>query len=163
MVTKNTEQSIMETTKVAVQPALSRTKLVTVPVDKEAVPMGVQGAVARHYGLEDGTYEAHATTLDYLIGATTACLTGTFGGRLAPLGQSTLDGMLKVEGEGDLVREGGTLKVAAVRVHYELTLAEGVSEDEVRRAHANHHRFCPMALTVGNCVDITTDLTIVHK
>lgn len=163
MIAENVEQPpVMETITLTVQPAPSRTKMLTVPVDGIVVPMGVHGAIARHFGLEDGTYEAHASTLDYLIGATVACLTGTFGGRLAPLGQSTLDGALLVKGEGDIVREGGAIRVSAIRVHYELTLAEGVLEADVRRAHANHHRFCPMTLSVGRCIDITTDLTIVQ-
>lgn len=37
----------------------------------EAVPVafGVHGAVAEHYGRAPGTFEPHATTLDYLVAA----------------------------------------------------------------------------------------------
>lgn len=160
MVAGSTEPQVIETTKVTVEPAPSRTKLVTIPVDKTVIPMGVHGGVANHFGLEEGTYEPHATTLDYLVGATVACLTGTFGGRLAQLGQSTADGALKVAGEGDIVREGSAIRVAAVRVRYELTLSEGVAEKDVRRAHETHHRFCPVSRSIGDCVDISTELTI---
>ena len=38
----------------------------------EAAPIvfGVHGAVADHYGRAPGTYEPHATTIDYVIAAT---------------------------------------------------------------------------------------------
>ena len=40
------------------------------PAEKEAVLFGTHGAVAAHYGRKPGTYEPHATTLDYVIAAT---------------------------------------------------------------------------------------------
>jgi hypothetical protein len=38
----------------------------------EAAPVlfGVHGAVAEHYGRAPGSYEPHATTLDYVVAAT---------------------------------------------------------------------------------------------
>jgi hypothetical protein len=40
------------------------------PAETQPVLFGTHGAVAEHYGREPGTYEPHATTLDYVIGAT---------------------------------------------------------------------------------------------
>ncbi len=40
------------------------------PVEREAVLFGTHGAVAAHYGRASGTYEPHATTIDYLVAAT---------------------------------------------------------------------------------------------
>ena len=39
------------------------------PVEKEPALFGVHSAVAAHYGRAPGTFEPHATTLDYLVAA----------------------------------------------------------------------------------------------
>ena len=39
------------------------------PAEKEPVIFGTHGAVAQHYGAAPGTYEPHATTLDYVVAA----------------------------------------------------------------------------------------------
>ncbi len=40
------------------------------PAEKEPVAFGVHGEVAAHYGRAEGSYEPHATTLDYVVAAT---------------------------------------------------------------------------------------------
>jgi hypothetical protein len=42
----------------------------TVPGETNAVFFGAHGAIAEHYGLAPGTYDAHATTIDYVVAAT---------------------------------------------------------------------------------------------
>jgi hypothetical protein len=37
------------------------------PSEPDPVLFGVHGAVAAHYGRPPGSYEPHATTLDYLV------------------------------------------------------------------------------------------------
>ncbi len=39
------------------------------PAEKDPVLFGVHGAVAEHYGRAPGTYDPHATTLDYVVAA----------------------------------------------------------------------------------------------
>jgi hypothetical protein len=41
-----------------------------VPGETAPVTFGVHGAIAEHYGRAPGTYEPHATTIDYLVAAT---------------------------------------------------------------------------------------------
>ena len=41
-----------------------------IPGETEPVPFGVHGAIAEHYGRAPGTYQPHATTIDYLVAAT---------------------------------------------------------------------------------------------
>lgn len=41
----------------------------TLPAEPEPVAFGVHGAVAEHYKAAPGTYEPHATTLDYIVAA----------------------------------------------------------------------------------------------
>jgi hypothetical protein len=40
------------------------------PAEAGPVPFGTHGAIASHYGRAPGTYEPHATTIDYLVAAT---------------------------------------------------------------------------------------------
>lgn len=39
------------------------------PAEPEPVLYGVHGAVAEHYGAPEGTFPAHATTLDHVVAA----------------------------------------------------------------------------------------------
>jgi len=39
------------------------------PAREEPVLFGVHSAIAEHYGLAGGAFEAHPTTLDYLVSA----------------------------------------------------------------------------------------------
>ena len=40
------------------------------PAEKEPALFGVHGAVAAHYGRAPGSYQPHATTIDYVVAAT---------------------------------------------------------------------------------------------
>jgi hypothetical protein len=40
------------------------------PAEKEPVYFSTHGAVAEHYKAKPGTYEPHATTLDWVVAAT---------------------------------------------------------------------------------------------
>ncbi len=43
---------------------------VHIPGEAEPIALGVHGAIAEHYGRAPGTYEPHATTIDYVVAAT---------------------------------------------------------------------------------------------
>ncbi len=51
-----------------VQGSLRRARI---PGEADPVTFGVHGAIAQHYGRAPGSYEPHATTIDYLVAATT--------------------------------------------------------------------------------------------
>jgi hypothetical protein len=40
------------------------------PGEGAPVQFGVHGAIAEHYGRAPGSYDPHATTIDYLVAAT---------------------------------------------------------------------------------------------
>jgi hypothetical protein len=40
------------------------------PAEPQPVPFSTHGAIATHYKAQPGTYEPHATTLDYVVAAT---------------------------------------------------------------------------------------------
>ena len=39
------------------------------PAEEEPTLYGVHGAVAEHYGVEEGQFEVHATTIDHVVAA----------------------------------------------------------------------------------------------
>jgi len=55
--------------KVRVERVKGPLRLAWLPEEKEPIKFSTHGAVAAHYGATPGTYEAHATTLDYLVAA----------------------------------------------------------------------------------------------
>lgn len=152
------QQTFENHVSVALGPA--RAKQVHLPFVSDPVVMGVHGGVAAHYRLDDGSYVEHATTLDYLVGAAVACLTGTLGGMLSPLGQRLDDGELRADGKGMIVKERGVLRIRSVDVTYHLQATEGVDLEKVRRAHGRHTDYCPVARSIGTSIDITTHLIV---
>jgi uncharacterized OsmC-like protein len=152
---------LVERSLVSVQAGPGRTKFVTLPTDRQAVPMGMRDGVAGHYKVPAGAYVPHATTLDYVVGATAACLAGTFGGMLEQLGQPITDGELTATAEGQIVKDGGVLRIASVTVHYRVLRCEEVAARDIERAHQRHAKHCPIAHTIGGCVDIRTSLDII--
>lgn len=142
-----------------VSPAPGRTKVVDMPVDG-AVVMGMRGRVAEHYRVASEDFQPHATSLDYLIGAAAACLTGTFSGLLNHLGQSVEPDSFSATAEGSLVKERGVLRVSAVRVDYSMSLTDGIDAAEVRRLHDLHPSRCPVARSLAGAVELATTLEL---
>jgi uncharacterized OsmC-like protein len=154
-----TASPTVEVSQVRVYSAPGRVKNVLLPVDADPVPMGLHGGVAAHYRAPDDI-EPHATTLDYLIASAAACLAGTLGGMLRAIGQSTSPESFVANGQGTIVNDHGVLRVAAVHVTYELSLSDGVPGSRVESAHERHVRHCPIAKTIGGCVNITTSVVL---
>ena len=44
-------------------------RLAYLPAEKNAVPFGVHGAIAKHYGVSPDVADPHATTIDYIVAA----------------------------------------------------------------------------------------------
>ena len=40
-----------------------------IPGESEPVLYGVHGAIAEHYGVPDGMFDVHATTIDHVVAA----------------------------------------------------------------------------------------------
>lgn len=151
---------LLGTSVIRVKSAPGRARLVELPLRPDAVPMGVRDEVAQHYGLTDCQFQPMATTLDYLVGAAVACLTGSFGGRLGAIGQQTGNGELTAEGTGSLVVDKGVIKVRAIHVAYTLDIGEGIDDSAAQRAHNAHTRYCPVTRSIGDSLEITKTLSI---
>jgi uncharacterized OsmC-like protein len=151
--------NVVQRPSVTVRPAPGRTKIVSMPIDGDVV-MGMRDEVAEHYKISADDLSPHATTLDYLIGAAAGCLTGTLSGMLLALDQETHDGKLETHAEAVIVSERHVLRIASIHVTYRLTVDEGVDRNDVERAHARHHRHCPIAASIGSAIDITSELVL---
>lgn len=159
--TRANDDTLLGYSHVSVENAPGRAKLVNLPLQSEPVAMGVRDEVAAHYRLGDGDFTPETTTLDYVVGAIAACLTGTFGGRLAALGQETSGGALTTEASGELVVTNGVIRIRSVDVHYTVRLTDGVEAEKVERAHQTHMKFCPVATSVKDSIILTTHVDIV--
>lgn len=54
------------------------------------------------------------------------------------------------------------LVVRRIRVTYHLRVAPGADRATIDRVHGFHRDRCPVARTIGACVDISTELVLHH-
>ena len=135
-------------------------KLVSLPSERELVPMGMHDELAEHYKAVPGNFEPHASTLDYVVGAVGACLTGTFRRALVARGVQVSAGDLRAEAVGEIVVDGDVPIIRAIEVRYTLS---GTGEDQlekVDRAHAVHHRACAVSRSLERAIEISTVLNL---
>jgi uncharacterized OsmC-like protein len=142
---------------VRVEPRPGGLKLITLPAESEAVPMGMHGAIAAHYKLAEGTFTPHASTLDYVVGATAGCLAGTLGRSLAARKIPVGDGRLQVEAIGELEAEDGVLVIRRILVigHLVADPEQRVAAEEVVKSYAMK---CPVYRSLYKAIDIKTEL-----
>jgi uncharacterized OsmC-like protein len=67
------------------------------------------------------------------------------------------DGLLSSEARGEIELDGRTLVIKRIHVVYSLKL-DPAQRETAGRAHEIHAAYCPVARTIGDCVDITTEL-----
>src|SRR5260370_40357248 len=91
-------------------------KLVSLPAEPAPVPMGMHGAIAKHYKLAEVRFTPHASTLDYVVGATAGRLAGTLGRALTIRKIPVGEGRLQIEAIGALEGEDGVLVIRRIRV-----------------------------------------------
>ena len=58
-----------------------------------------------------------------------------------------------------MVLEEKVLVIRRIRVRYVLRGCADDRREAAERAHVHHAQRCPVARTIGGCVDITTELT----
>lgn len=136
-------------------------KLVWLPSEQQPVPMGMHDELAEHYHAVPGSFEPRASTLDYLVGAVGACLTGTFKRALSGRGVKISPGDLKAEAVGQIVVEGDVPVVQAIEVRYTLSGTREDDRKKIQRAHAVHHKACAVSRSVDRAIDISTVLELV--
>ena len=134
----------------------------TFPGTGETATYGVPGFQAEFYEMpEEGPHQEHASTFDHVLGALTACLTGTLGKALSVRGIDPLEGRLESEGEGDIeIDEDGIMVMRRVRVRYRVVAPEELHE-AARRAHTHHVSACGVARSLGPALDISTEMDLI--
>ena len=132
-------------------------KLVSLPAESAPVPMGMHGAIARHYKLAEGTFTPHASTLDYVVGATAGCLAGTLGRALAASKIPVGDGRLQVDAVGELEAEEGVLVIRRIRVTAHLQ-AEASQREQAEQTVRQYAMKCPVYRSLYKAIEITTEL-----
>jgi len=132
-------------------------KLVSLPAEPVPVPMGMHGAIAAHYKLAEGAFTPRASTLDYVVGATAGCLTGTLGRALSMRKIPVGDGRLQVEAFGELEAEDGVLVIRRIRVVAHLK-ADASQREDAEQAASAYAMKCPVYRSLYKAIDITTEL-----
>ncbi len=64
------------------------------------------------------------------------------------------------EAEGEIEPDGKVLVIRRIHVTYTLKI-DPEHRETALRVHGFHADFCPVAKTIGGCVDITTSLQMV--
>jgi uncharacterized OsmC-like protein len=132
-------------------------KMVHLPAESEPVPMGMHGAIARHYKMADGAFTPRASTLDYVVGATAGCLMGTLNRALLARKIDTSDGRLEAKAVGELESEDGVLVIRRIRMQVRLR-AEESQRETAERAIAVYATACPVYRSLYKAIDISTEL-----
>ena len=142
---------------VRVEPGAAKLKMVYLPHEAAAVPMGVHGAIAAHYKLADGAFTPQASTLDYIVGATAGCLMGTLNGALLAREIPTGEGRLSGEAVGEVEVEEGVLVIR--RIHLVARL-RGAAEHRTaaERVASLYPPQCPVYRSLQNAIAISTEL-----
>jgi uncharacterized OsmC-like protein len=132
-------------------------KLIHLPIETEPVPMGMHGPIAKHYKIPEGSYTPHASTLDYVIGATAGCLMGTLNRALQVRKIATDGDRLQAEAIGEVEAEDGVLVIRRIRMLVRLRADESQREAAERtiEVYASH---CPVYRSLYKAIEITTEL-----
>jgi uncharacterized OsmC-like protein len=87
------------------------------------------------------------------------------GGALEARGISAAGGRLRAQAVGEVELDGKVLVVKRIHVTYHLVVDQAVADDEKKRAAIDrvlgfHADRCPVARTIGGCVQVTTGLEL---
>ncbi len=82
------------------------------------------------------------------------------GGALEARGIPAGDGRLQSEAEGEIEVEDGVLIIKRIHVTHRLRIQPDADRDAIERTHEVHVSKCPVAQSVGGCIDISTGLEL---
>lgn len=115
------------------------------------VRMGVHRGFCEYFGIDPE--ESLPSTLDYVVAAVGACLTGTLAGALGKRGIPITSENLTADAEGQLEVVEGKLLLTNITVHYRLTVpAEKRAAAE--RALEHHDSVCPVSASVRRGITV---------
>ncbi|MDH3425880.1 MAG: OsmC family protein [Acidimicrobiia bacterium] len=88
-------------------------------------------------------------------------MTGTFGGALEARGINASNGDLTSTTVGEVELEGKVLVVKRIHVTYHLAGAKHEDLETIERVHGFHADKCPVARSIRDAIDITTEFELV--
>jgi organic hydroperoxide reductase OsmC/OhrA len=119
--------------------------------------MGMHGAIADHYKLPEGTFTPHAATLDYLVGAATACLLGTLARALRVREINSDAEHLCMDAVGEHEVEDRVIVLRRIHVTAHLR-AKSSHRETVERLFPLFASKCPVHRSIEKAIAITTEL-----
>lgn len=151
------DDAVVYSSEVVVSLAPGSIKMVQLPAEAANVPMGLHGAIAAHYRGADGTFIPHAATLDYVVGAVVACLTGTLSRALSERKIASSGGRLKVHGTGEIEMEDGVLVIKRIQLEAFLQAAS-THKNDAEEVIAEYAMNCPLYRTLHGSIAISSHL-----
>ena len=113
---------------------------------------GVHGPIKRMYKLDD--LPDQPLPIDYVVGATGACMLGTLSGGLQARGIDLAGDAIQADVEGiHELREGGVV-LSQIIVRYRLRIPAG-TRDTVDRLLGKHQEKCPTAQSLKGAVAVS--------
>jgi uncharacterized OsmC-like protein len=149
--------AVIYRSEVRVEPDGAGIKLVSLPAEAQPVPMGMHGAIAAHYKLAEGSFTPRAATLDYLVGATAACLLGTFARALRVREINPDANHLSMDAVGEHEAEDGVLVLRRIHITAHLR-APADKREAVERVFPIFAPKCPVHRSIHKAIDITLEL-----
>jgi len=133
-------------------------KAVRLPAEPEETIMGGHAEVAEHYGAAGR--EPHPATLDYVVGATAACLAGTFATALR--GRDITIGLddYEVDACGEIFNRTGVLVIERIVVTHKVRLPEE-HHATARRVLDIYERGCAVSRSIEGSIEIESRLEFV--
>lgn len=137
--------------KVESEPGKSKIKRLEFEGFPPPVRMGVHEGFSEFFGIVPE--EPLPSTLDYVVAAVGACLTGTLAGALGKRGIPADSGKLMTDVEGQLEEIDGKLLLTGITVSYRLKVPRDKVE-AAERALQHHDLACPVSASVRRGISV---------
>jgi uncharacterized OsmC-like protein len=152
---------VVYTSKSRIERTQGPVRIAHLPGESQPVIFSVHGAIAQHYKIDPAMLkELHASTLDYVIGATAGWMMGTFGGALDARQIDASNGRLTADVIGEVEKEEGVLVIRRIHVAMRLVALEEARET-VDRVHGIYAMRCPLYRTLHKAIQLTSSFELV--
>jgi uncharacterized OsmC-like protein len=144
---------LLHTSKVKIQkePGNSKIKRAQVEGFRDVLRMGIHGGIAQYFKLSPD--EPMPATLDYIVAAVGACMTGTVAGALEARGVRADPEKLQVEAEGKIEEVDGKMILTGIQLRYHLKVPKD-KRATVERALEHHEGLCAASESVRRGIKV---------
>jgi uncharacterized OsmC-like protein len=144
---------LLHTSKVKIhkEPGKNKIKRAQVEGFPDILRMGVHGGVADFFKLSPD--EPLPSTLDYVVAAVGACMTGTVAGALEARGVRADPENLQVEAEGKIEDVDGKMILTGIKLRYRLKVPKD-KRASVERALEHHEGLCAVSESIRRGITV---------